>query len=469
MIKLNKNITYIGAVDIRGEKRLFGIKEKDRQYHTYVLGKSGTGKTTMLMNMALQDIWNGKGVCVMDPHGEFADQMIKSAPPERANDIVYFNPADIKYPIGIDILDLPDPSLKHIVVSDVISIFKHLWKVDWNSQLENIIRNCLLALVDVPKSSILDIIRILTDNDFREMVLSKVKDEVVRVFWQHEYEKWKEQYYDSIVSVIQNNLGPFIHTPFVRNIVGQIHSTVNIDDIMDSGKVFIANLSRGKLGEDNSKLLGSLIIAKIQLSIMRRSGRDLSSLKPFYLYIDEFQNYNIDPFYVLLSESRKYQLRLILAHQYSSQLDNNSAVKDAIFGNVGNLICFRLGNDDASSLSGEFSPEFSAQDLVDLPNYNICLKIMIDGSSSRPFSAETLPYFDFKTDNDIVKKVITASRRNYALHISKVEKMIREWSGGKKNMDSGQSSMNLGNVSETDNKKITEEKYNDLYKLGISI
>ncbi len=471
MIKLNKDITYLGAVDIRGERRLFGIKNQDRQYHMYILGKSGVGKTTLLMNIAVQDIWNGRGLCIIDPHGEFAEQMTRSIPPERINDVIYFNPADTEYPIGLDVLDLPDPRYKHIVVSDVLSIFKHLWKGDWNSQLESIIRNCLLALVDVPKSSILDIVRLLTDNDFREMVLKSAQDEVVRVFWQHEYEKWREQFYDSVVPVIQNKLGPFIHTPLVRNIVGQMHSTVDIDKVMDEGKIFIANLSKGKVGEDNAALLGSLIIAKIQLAVMRRSNRPLSELRPFYLYIDEFQNYNIDPFSTLLSESRKYQLRLIIAHQYAAQLNNNPEIKDAILGNVGNMICFRLGADDAGMLASEFSPEFSAQDLIELPNYEICLKLMIDGKASRPFSAQTLPYFDFKTDGDMKEKVIEASRKNYALPRATVEKMIREWSGGgaiteeKLGVSGIDTGVGAGNKEGEDG----GNNYEDLEKLGIGV
>ncbi len=428
---IEKDVVYFARTNFRNNDRLFGIKRKDRRQHMYVIGKTGTGKSAMLNNLITQDIVNGEGLCVIDPHGELAEGILEKIPKERMNDVIYFNPADPEFHIGFNVLELPDPKYKHLAASGLMSIFTKIWSGVWSARMEYILNNAILALLDTPGSTLLGITRLLVDKEFRQKIVENIKDPVVKAFWVNEYEEWKDQFRNEAIAPIQNKVGQFLSTSMVRNIVGQSKSTIDIFDIMNTGKIFIVNVSKGRIGEDNSALLGAMLITKIQLASMERVRVPEDERVDFYLYVDEFQNFATDSFASILSESRKYRLDLILAHQYIGQLvtDVSTKVRDAVFGNVGTMICFRVGAADAEFLESEFEPEFAPQDFVNLPNYTIYLKLMVDGVTSRPFSAKTLPPFKVESSAELVKSIIDSSRKRYTKPAWAVEKEIGEWSG----------------------------------------
>lgn len=428
---IDKDVVYFGRVNFRNSNRLFGVKRRDRRQHMYVIGKSGTGKTTLLHNMMVQDIANGEGMCVVDPHGELVESLLSKIPAERLKDVIYFNPADADYNIGFNVLELPDPKYKHLVASGLMGIFTKIWSGVWSARMEYIMNNAILALLDTPGSTLLGITRILVDKSYRQKIIANVKDPVVKSFWVNEFEEWKDQFRNEAIAPIQNKVGQFLSTALVRNIVGQSKSTIDIFDIMNTGKIFLVNVSKGRIGEDNSALLGAMLITKIQLSAMERVRIPEEERIDFFLYVDEFQNFATESFANILSEARKYRLDLTLAHQYVGQLvtENSTKVRDAVFGNVGTMIVFRVGAADAEFLENEFDPEFTPQDLVGLPNANIYLKLMVNGVTSRPFSAATLPPFQVATSEAIVQHVIEATRKRYARPRTAVEQEISEWTG----------------------------------------
>ena len=427
----DKETTFLARTNFRGSDRIFGIKMRDRRQHTYVIGKTGTGKTVLLKNMALQDIRAGRGIGIIDPHGEFVEEVLAHIPPERSDDVVYFNPVDVDYPIGFNVLEVPDQKYKHLVVSDLLGIFTKIWANVWSARMEYILQNCILALLDTPGTTLLGIPRILVDKDYREKIIANVKDPVVKSFWVHEYETWRDQFRNEAIVPIQNKVGQFLNTSFIRNIVGQPKSSLNIPQIMNEGKILLVNVSKGRIGEDNSGLLGAMIITKIQLAAMERVRIAEEERRDFYLYVDEFQNFATDSFAGILSEARKYRLALILAHQYIGQLvtDVSTKVRDAVFGNVGTMISFRIGADDAEYMEKEFEPEFMTQDLVNLPNHHVYLKLMVEGVTSRPFSAVTLPPIAFESDPAVKENIIRASRDRYSSPRAEVEEAINRWSG----------------------------------------
>ncbi len=426
----SENVVYFGKTNFRGTDRIFGAKKKDRRQHFYVVGKTGTGKSELMKNMVLQDVFNGEGVGVVDPHGELVEDIMRKIPAKRINDVIYFNPVDSDYPIGFNVLEVPDPQYKHLVVSDLMAIFTKIWADVWSARMEYILQNCILALLDTPGTTLLGIPRILVDKNFRERIVRNIKDPVVRSFWIHEYETWRDQFRNEAIVPIQNKVNRFLNTPFIRNIVGQPKSSLNIQEIMNSGKILLANVSKGRLGEDNSALLGAMIITKLQLAAMERVRIVEEERRDFYLYIDEFQNFATDSFANILSEARKYRLNLIVAHQYIGQLvtDTSTKVRDAIFGNVGTMVVFRIGAADAEALEQEFDPEFTIQDLCNLPNYCIYLKLMVDGVTSRPFSANTLPPMRWGDEEDHYDKIIKISRERYSLPRQEIESKIDRWS-----------------------------------------
>lgn len=431
MVTKEKETTFIGKCNFRGNDKIFGIKTKDRRQHMYILGKTGTGKTALLKNIALQDIRAGYGIGIIDPHGEFVEEVLAQIPEERMKDVIYFNPVDSEYPIGFNILEVTDPKYKHLVVSDLLGIFTKIWANVWSARMEYILQNCILALLDTPGTTLLGISRLLVDKDYRQMIVANVKDPVVKSFWVHEYETWRDQFRNEAIVPIQNKVNQFLNTSFIRNIVGQPKSTLNIPQIMNEGKILLVNVSKGRIGEDNSSLLGAMIITKIQLAAMERVRIPEEERRDFYLYVDEFQNFATDSFASILSEARKYRFNIIIAHQYVGQLvtDISTKVRDAVFGNVGTLIAFRVGAADAEYLENEFAPEFAMQDLINLPNYCIYLKLMVDGVTSRPFSAITIPPIQFETDPSIKEKILKLSRENYSQPRAKVEEEIARWSG----------------------------------------
>jgi CxxC-x17-CxxC domain-containing protein len=430
-IPFNKELTYLGITTYRDKNQLFGIKRKDRRQHVYILGKSGTGKSVLMFNMIVQNIQNGDGVCLVDPHGENVEGILSSIPPHRMKDVIYFNPADANHHIGFNVLELEDPQYKHLVASGLMGIFTKIWANAWSARMEYILNNTILALLDTPGSTMLGIPRMLVDKDYRQKIISNLKDPVIKAFWVHEYEAWQDKFRNEAIAPIQNKVGQFLSTSIIRNVVGQSKSTINIFDMMNEGKIFLVNVSKGRIGEDNSALLGGMIITKIQLAAMERVRIPEDERKDFYLYVDEFQNFVTDAFASILSEARKYRLNLTVAHQYTAQLvvDKSSAVRDAIFGNVGTMIVFRVGADDADFLESEFDPEFTPQDIVNLPNYKIYLKLMIDGVTSRPFSAKTLPQMYKSGNKEVEKEVIESSRRLYCRSKEDVEREINNWSG----------------------------------------
>ena len=387
--------TYLAKTNFRGSEKIFGIKPSDRRQHMYIIGKTGTGKTALLTNLAIQDIAAGRGICVVDPHGEFVESLIPKIPESRIKDVIYFNPVDIDHPIGFNVLEVIDPQYKHLVASSLMGIFTKIWANVWSARMEYILNNCILALLETPGTTLLGIPRILTDNDYRQKIVANIKDPVVKAFWIHEYEGWREQFRNEAIVPIQNKVGQFLSTSLIRNIVGQTKSTINIQDIMNNKKILLINVSKGRIGEDNSALLGAMFITKIQLAAMERVRIPEEQRNDFYLYVDEFQNFATESFADILSEARKYRLNLILGHQYIGQLltETSTKVRDAIFGNVGTMIVFRVGATDAEFLEKELEPEFNPQDMINLPNYNIYLKLMVNGVTSRPFSAITLPPF----------------------------------------------------------------------------
>ncbi|MBI5306564.1 type IV secretion system DNA-binding domain-containing protein [Candidatus Wolfebacteria bacterium] len=426
-----KDITVFAKTNFRNKDRVFGIKTVDRRQHMYVIGKTGVGKSALITNMAIQNIINGHGVCIIDPHGELVETIIKKIPPERLKDVVYFNPIDTEYPIGFNVLEVSDPKFKHLVASDLMAIFTKIWSNVWSARMEYILNNCILALVDTPGTTLMGIPKILVDANYRQQIIANVKDPIVRAFWLTEYESWRDQFRNEAIVPIQNKVGQFLSTPLIRNIVGQSKSTINFSEIINSQKIFLVNLSKGKIGEDNSALLGAMIVTKLQLAAMERVRIPEKERKDFYLYIDEFQNFVTESIATILSEARKYRLNLILAHQYIGQLAIGGAltgkfnvVRDAIFGNVGTMVIFRVGATDAEFLEKELAPDFTIEDMVNLPNYNIYLKLMVDGVTSRPFSAATLPPLALATHENNHQEIIESSRKLYAKPRQEVEEEI---------------------------------------------
>ena len=389
----NSDLTPLGYYNFRHQQKKFGIKIDDRRRHIYIIGKTGVGKTTLLENMAIADIRSGKGVAIVDPHGEFAEKMLDFVPEERLDDVIYFDPSDMEYPIAFNPMEQVGTEYRHLVASGLMGVFKKIWADAWSARMQYILNNTLLALLENPGATLLGHLRMFSNPDYRKQIVDNLRDPVIKAFWQDEFSKYSQRFETEALAAIQNKVGQFVSNPLVRNILGQPHSSLNMRDIMDSGKIFICNLSKGKIGEDNSALLGAMIITRLQLAAMSRVDLPEEKRRDFFLYVDEFQNFATESFANILSEARKYRLSLVLAHQYIGQLrtGDSTMVRDAVFGNVGTIIAFRVGAEDAEFLEKEFMPEFLQNDLVNLSKANIYIKLMIDGVASRPFSAETMP------------------------------------------------------------------------------
>jgi CxxC-x17-CxxC domain-containing protein len=430
MNQINNNqkdkIVLFAETNFRNQRVRFGIKHDDRRRHIYVIGKTGVGKSTLLENMIIQDIQNGRGVAVVDPHGDLVEKVINFIPTERINDVVYFNPADIEWPIAFNILETINPNVRHLVSSGLIGIFKKLWADSWGPRLEYVLRNAILALMDYPGSTLLGIMRILIDKNYRRKVVDKIQDPIIKTFWVEEFSKYSGTFQVEAINPIQNKVGQFISNPVSRNIIGQTKSSIDIKEIMDNEKILLVNLAKGRIGEDISGLLGAMMITKIQLAAMERINVPESKRRDFYLYVDEFQNFATESFANILSEARKYRLNLVVAHQYIEQLDEK--VQAAVFGNIGTLICFRVGAADAEMLVKEFTPRFVEEDLVNLAKYDIYVKLMIDGIAPEPFSATTLPPLKIIEINN-VEKIIRVSREHYGKSRALIEEKIARWSG----------------------------------------
>ena len=417
-------ITYFAETDARNKRVRFGIKAKDRTRHVYVIGKTGMGKSTMLENMAVQDIQNGEGMCFIDPHGKTADLMLEYVPKERIKDVIYIAPFDIEHPISFNVLEQVDPDKRHLVSSGLMSTFKKIWEDAWSARMEYILTNTLLALLEYPGATLLGVNRMLSDKEYRKEVVNNIKDPSVKAFWQKEFANYTERQAAEAVPAIQNKVGQFTANPLIRNMIGQPKSSFDFREAIDHRKIVIINLSKGRIGDENMKLLGGLLVTKIYLAAMSRADvpdRTMQMLPNFYLYVDEFQNFANASFADILSEARKYKLNLTIAHQYVEQMDE--IVRPAVFGNVGTMIAFRVGATDAELLEKEFAPQFVIEDLVNLGFAQIYLKLMIDGLSSAPFSATTLPPISHP-DTSFVKDIVASSREQFSRPRAEVEEAV---------------------------------------------
>ena len=420
-------VTYFGLTDFRNERKRFGIKNKDRARHVYVIGKTGMGKSTLLENMAAQDVQGGEGMCFIDPHGASIEVLLDYIPEDRIKDVVYFAPFDSDYPISFNVMEDVGIDKRHLVASGLMSTFKKIWVDAWSARMEYILNNTILALLEYPNSTLLSVNRMYSDKGFRHEVIRHIKDPAVKSFWVDEFGGWDERYAREATASIQNKIGQFTANPLIRNIIGQTKSSFNVREMMDQKKIFLVNLSKGRIGEQNAGLLGGMIITAIYLGAMSRADAeksDLASLPPFYLYVDEFQNFANDSFADILAEARKYKLALTIAHQYIAQMEES--VSDAVFGNVGTTIAYRVGPMDAEILEKVFSPTFYQDDIVNLGRFQMYLTLMIDEVGSRPFSATGIPPLE---NAEVSNKtaVIDNSRANFAKPRAEIQKLIDDW------------------------------------------
>lgn len=440
-----EDISLFGVTTFRQANMKFGIKREDRKRHMYIIGKSGSGKSFLLNLLTLSDIYHNEGFAVVDPHGDYAQDMLRYIPKHRLDDVVYFNPADGEFPVAFNPMEVYDVNRRSNVASEIVGVLKKMFGDSWGPRLEHILRYTLLALLETPNTTLLGITRMLTDKKYRNEIIGNVTDPVVKAFWVNEFASWNDKFASEAVAPVLNKVGAFTANPLIRNVIGQEKSTFSIRKMMDEGKILIVDLSRGKIGEDNASILGSLLITKIQLDAMSRADiPNIDDRRPFYLYVDEFQNFATESFAVILSEARKYGLYLTVANQYIAQMPDE--VKDAVFGNVGSMITFRVGAEDATSLSRYFEPVFEPLDLVNLDKQDIYVSMSIDGQTSLPFSAKTL--FVPKSPADHSSKILELSRDKYSSGRASVEKSIAEWSG----MEEENSSSNTNDNTKTEQK-----------------
>ena len=420
---MNDQPITIGERHGWGDPQPFGISVADQRQHIYVIGKTGSGKTTLLRNLILQHIALGHGVGLIDPHGDLAEELLHHIPPRRADHLVYFNPGDIEFPIGLNLLANVAPDDRHLVASGIVSAFKGIWRDSWGPRLEYILYNAVSALLDCRNETLLGVNRMLTDDSFRARVIRQTQDPFIRAFWAEEYAGYDERFKREAIAPIQNKLGQFLLNPVVRNILGQVKTKMNIPFVMDNGRLFIANLSKGRLGHDKANLLGSLLTTQFQLGAMARANWPEHERRDFYFFIDEFQNFSTDAFASILAEARKYRLCLTLSHQYIDQLP--LPIRQAVFGNVGTLIAFRIGSTDAEVMEKEFGNTFPASVLADLGRYEAVVKLLQDGTNREPFRATMLPPFENRIGRR--DKLITLSRERFATPRGIVDDKMNRW------------------------------------------
>jgi hypothetical protein len=406
-----------------GDSQRFGISAEDQRQHIYIIGKTGSGKTTLLRNLILQHISLGHGVGLIDPHGDLAEELLNHIPPKRADHLVYFNPGDLEYPVGLNLLANVPADERHLVASGIVSAFKGIWRDSWGPRMEYILYNAVSALLDCQNATLLGVNRLMVDDQYRARVIPQIKDPFIRSFWADEYAGYEERFRREAIAPIQNKLGQFLLNPVVRNILGQVKSKVNIPFTMDNGRIFIANLSKGRIGHDKANLLGSLLVTQFQLGAMARATRPEADRRDFYLFIDEFQNFSTDAFASILAEARKYRLCLVLSHQYIDQL--SLPIRHAVFGNVGTIISFRIGYTDAEVMEAEFGRTFTTNQLADLDRFEAIVKLLEDGANVTPFRAKMQP--PIKGGSGRKEKLIAQSRRRFALKRTQVENKIARW------------------------------------------
>ncbi len=422
---VDNQILVLGETNFRTSSQRFGIKNDDRRRHMYVVGSTGMGKSEFLKTMAIQDIEEGRGIAFLDPHGDSAEALLDHIPPHRIKDVIYFDPNDLANPIAFNVLDQVDYEYRHLVASGLLGVFKKIWGADaWSGRMEYILNNTILALLEYPDSTLLAINRLMASKEYRKKVVTTLKDPIVKAFWTEEFAKYADKFATEATAAIQNKVGQFASNNVIRNIVGQVKSKLDIRQIMDEGKILIVNLSKGAIGEDASRLIGALLITKIQLAAMSRVDIPESQRRDFFLYVDEFQNFATESFANILSEARKYHLALVVAHQYIKQIEET--VADAVFGNVGSLVVFRVGAEDAEFLEKWYAPDFMASDIVNLGKRSMYIKLMVNGVTSKGFSATTIDSFP-KLEQSNRDEIIAYSRATYSSSREKVEKDIAEW------------------------------------------
>ena len=405
-----------------GGERPFGITREDRRHHMYVLGKTGSGKTTLLRNLILEDILDGKGVGVIDPHGDLAWELLNHIPRRRSDDVLYFDPSDSEFPIGLNVFFNVAREKRHLMASGLVSSFKSIWRDSWGPRMEYILYASAAALLDCENTSLLGMQKMLVDERYRAWVVKQVSDPIVRAFWIQEFGRYDQKFLREAVAPIQNKVGQFLMAAPVRNILGQIRNKIDAQYIMDRGGIFIANLSKGKLGEDKANLLGSILVTQFQLAAMSRANVPESERKDFMMFIDEVQNYTTDSFIGILSEARKYRLCLTLSHQYSAQLPPEK--QQAIFGNVGTIVSFRVGYNDAEILEREFSHAFHAGEFIDLNKYEALVKLASDGRSTFLRGKMLPPISNWQGGRN---NLLRLSREKFGTPRTVVENRIERW------------------------------------------
>lgn len=411
-----QRVNFFGKTKYKNQDTVFGIKDEDRLRHMYIIGKTGTGKSTMIENMAIDDIRKGKGVGVLDPHGTTIQHILQFTPKKRVKDVCYFNPADPEYSYPLNILEIDNPNQKELVVSGIISIFHKLYAHSWGPRLEYILRNVLLSLTYVPNATLPDVMKMLLDKKYREKAIKHVKDPFLKQFWLEEFGKMSPSQMQESISPILNKVGQFVTSPLIRKVISYPKSKIKLKDILDGNKIFLCDLSQGKIGEDNATLLGSMIITLIQLNAINRTGTRYEEMNPFYLYVDEFQNFATNSFVKILSEIRKYKLSLTVANQYIDQIDPD--VTKAILGNVGTLINFTVGANDAFVLTKEFGIYLKPEDLTAIERHHFVMKMTVDGEMTPPFTGESLP--PPKNLSGHIDKIVENTRRKYGIKVKDI-------------------------------------------------
>jgi len=420
--KKGEEMAILGRVNFRSNHRVFGIGKDDRRRHLALVGKTGMGKSTLLERLIGDDISAGRGVGLVDPHGDLAEAVLRMVPKSRTNDVVLFDAGDREYSPSYNPLACDDPGQRPLVASAVVSAFKKIYGDSWGPRLEHILRNSVLAMLEVPETTLLSLLRMLSDAAYREHILSQVEDPLVRSFWRIEFERWPVRLQMEAVAPISNKVGQFLSSPLLRSIVGQSHSRIDLRQIMDNSRILIANLSKGRIGEDASTLLGSLLVTGIQQAAMSRAELPEQDRNDCYLYVDEFQNFATESFATILSEARKYRLNLTIANQYLAQLDD--AIASAVFGNIGSLVTFQVGSTDAEILAGQFAGDVTPADVIALPKYHAYVRLLVDGEPTRPFSMKTLPPRRVRGP-DRLPTIRNASRRRYARPASQVASQLQ--------------------------------------------